>query len=237
MSEMFGIRLAGNGEPDEFYVLKDSALWEWLVSDNTHADPADAAKVIVPAPEGYRFYFYDSLVAEYALTPFDDSSNIAKYYADSININKLYSLMGNLHPVEPAQFYSLGLDPSHIKDIIRPLELEFGIRWKDEEDGSVEHFIGYDVSLLEWLTAENFEPSDRDNYYKVKAPDGYGFLHGSLTYQNDEDGWDDFEYVKSDSPQKDKAEMMVEVLQFVEPSEFESKGISGERILDFTLDT
>lgn len=236
MSDTFGIRLSGNAEQDEFYVLKEKALWDWLIADNSHTDPSDASRVILAAPEGYRFYLYDSLVAEYALTPFDESSNIARFYADSVNINKFYSLMGNLHPVEAAQFESLGLDEYCTADILRPEEELFGVRWKNEEDGTTEHYIGYDRSVFDWIVADNVEPSDRENYYKVKAPDGYGFLYGNLTIQNDEDGWDDFEYVEISSPQKDKAEMVLEMLQFVEPSEFESEGVSEEYILDFILE-
>lgn len=236
MSDTFGIRLSGNGEPDEFYILKEKTLWDWLIADNSHPDPSDSSRVIIAAPEGYRFYLYDSLVADYALTPFDDSSNIARFYADSVDINKFYSLVGNLYSVEAAPFESLELDEYCMTEILRPEEELFGIRWKDEEEGTTEYFVGYDRSLFDWIVADNAEPSDRENHYKVKAPDGYGFLHGNLTVQNEEDGWDDFEYVEISSPQKDKAGMMLELLQFVEPSEFESEGISEEHILDFILD-
>lgn len=236
MGDMFGIRVAGNGEPDEFYVGKNEVLWDWLVAEDYEPDPVNPSEVLLTAPAGHLFH-YGCLIAEYALNIFDDTSRTQAVDANSVGISKFYFLLANLRQVEPVQFYSLGIAPNRITDIIRPMEFElFGIRVKDEEADSSEHYIGYDSSLFDWLMADNCESSDRAAHYKVKAPEGYGFLYGNLSPQNAEDGWDDFEYVKSDSPQNDKALMMLESLQFVEPEEFYSRGISEDRILDFLFD-
>lgn len=236
MGDMFGIRVAGNGEPDEFYVGKNEVLWDWLVAEDNEPDLVNASEVLLTAPTGYLFH-YGCLIAEYALNIFDDTSRTHSVDKDSVDIAKFYFLLANLNQVEPVQFYSLGLDRSRIKDIIRPMEFElFGIRVKDELEGSDGHYVGYDSSLYDWLMADNYEPSDREAHYKVKAPEGYGFLYGNLSPQNAEDDWDDFEYVKSDSPQNDKALMLLESLQYAEPEEFYSRGISEDRVLDFLLD-
>lgn len=236
MGYMFGVRVAGNGEPDECYVGKDEVLWEWLVTENYEPDPANPSNVVITAPAGYLFH-YGCLIAEYALTASDETSRTQIVDANFADVSKVYALLANLRQVEPVQFYSLGLDRSRIKDIIRPMEFElFGIRVKDELGENSQHYVGYDSSLFDWLMADNYGPSDREAHYKVKAPDGYGFLFGNLSPQNAEDGWDDFEYVKSDSPQNDKALMLLESLQYAEPEEFYSRGISEDRVLDFLLD-
>lgn len=234
MGDMFGVRVAGNGEPDEFYVCKDEVLRKWLVAEDYEPDHTNPSNLIVTAPDGYLFH-YGCLIAEYALTASDETSRTQIVDANSASLSKAYALLANVRQVEPVQFYSLGIDRSRITDVIRPMEFEmFGIRAQDER-GTDEHYLGYDSSLFDWLTADNYEQSDRESSYKVKAPEGYVFLYGNISPRNDEDGGDDFDYVTVGSPQNDKALMLLDVLQFVTPREFYSKGINEERILDFLL--
>jgi hypothetical protein len=118
----------------------------------------------------------------------------------------------------------------------------FGIRASELGD-SDEHYVGEDAVLFDWLLADNYEPSDRDSLYLVKAPEGYVFYKGSL-YPKDApeiEGADgknlsDSSYVASGSSQNDKALMLTEgALKFMEPEEFYALGIDEERILDFLI--
>lgn len=118
----------------------------------------------------------------------------------------------------------------------------FGIRASELGD-SDEHYVGEDGVLFDWLLADNYEASDRDSLYIVKAPEGYVFYKDSL-YSKDspeleaEDGKNlsDSAYVTSGSSENDKALMLLEgALKFMEPAEFYSLGIDEDRILDFLI--
>jgi hypothetical protein len=228
----FGIRVAGNGEPDEFYVGNDDVLMEWLLAEDYEADITNPSNLIVTAPAGYLFHD-GFLTPEHALAKNAETGKTTFIYKDFALLAKTYALGAVLRRVEPVQFYSLGFDKSRITDVVRPMEV-FGIRVTELGD-EAEHFIGYDGSLFDWLVADNYEPCDTEGCYRVKAPEGYVFLFGVLHPFHEEDGGDDFEYVKVVSPQTDKALMLLETMEFVEPAEFYARGIDDDRILDFLL--
>lgn len=113
----------------------------------------------------------------------------------------------------------------------------FGILTSEFGEGD-EHYVGTDEVLLEWLLANNYEPSDRDSNYLVKAPIGYKFYEGSLRAVDSPDGGDssDSAYVSFSSPENDKALMLLEgAMTHLEPAEFYSLGIDEERILDYLI--
>lgn len=118
----------------------------------------------------------------------------------------------------------------------------FGIRASELGD-SDEHYVGEDTVLFDWLLADNYEPSDRDELYTVKAPEGYVFYKDNLYSKaapelegTDSKNLSDSAYVTSGSSQNDKALMLMEgALKFMEPDEFDALGIDEERILDFLM--
>lgn len=118
----------------------------------------------------------------------------------------------------------------------------FGIRASELGD-SDEHYVGEDAVLFDWLLEDNYEPSDRDELYTVKAPEGYVFYKDSLypvghpeLEGDDGRNMSDSAYVTSGSSQNDKALMLLEgALKFMEPAEFYALGIDEERILDFLI--
>jgi hypothetical protein len=228
---IFGISVVGNGEPDEFYVGYDEVLRDWLLAEDYEPDPSNPSNLIVTAPVGYLFYYYGSLVPEYALVEGDETSRTSIVAAETALFEKVNSLSGALNQVEPVQFYSFGIDESRITYVVRPDEV-FGIRAGELGD-SVEHYVGHDPSLFDWLVADNYEPCDRESSYKVKAPEGYVFLFDNISPKNEEDGGDEYEYVSIGSPQNDKALMLLEAMQFVSPEEFDSAEINNDRILNF----
>lgn len=118
----------------------------------------------------------------------------------------------------------------------------FGIRTSEIGD-SDEHYIAEDEILLEWLLANNYERSDRDSCYVVKAPEGYAFYRNSLFPKNssalegliDEDVTDS-SYVSFGSPENDKALMLLEeAMENVEPSDFYALDLEEDRILDYLI--
>lgn len=118
----------------------------------------------------------------------------------------------------------------------------FGIRASELGD-SDEHYVGEDEVLFDWLLADNYEPSDRDTLYLVKAPEGYVFYKDSLypvghaeLEGKDGKSMSDSAYVTSGSSQNDKALMLMEgALKFMEPEEFDALNINEDRILDFLM--
>jgi hypothetical protein len=116
----------------------------------------------------------------------------------------------------------------------------FGIRTEEFGEGD-EHYVGADEVLLDWLLANNYEPSDRDSNYLVRAPDGYTFNRGSLVrkeeskLQTSEDV-SDFAYVSFGSPENDKAIMLLDgAMIHVKRAQFDALGIAEERILDYMI--
>lgn len=118
----------------------------------------------------------------------------------------------------------------------------FGIRASELGD-SDEHYIGEDPVLFEWLLSDNYEPSDIDSRYLVKAPEGYIFYKDSLfpitaseVTEDDGTNLSESAHVTSGSSQNDKALMLLEgAMQFMEPKEFYALGIDEDRILDFLI--
>jgi hypothetical protein len=114
--DMFGIRVAGNGEPDEFYVGNDAVLWDWLMADDYEPSPRSDLWLIVEAPVGYRFH-YDNLFPEAELMDADEMSRYSLVMTETARADKAHFLLETLRSVEPVEFYSLGLDKSRILDV------------------------------------------------------------------------------------------------------------------------
>jgi hypothetical protein len=114
----------------------------------------------------------------------------------------------------------------------------FGIRISEFGE-SDEHYVSDSAVLSDWLLANNYEPSDRDSQYLVKAPEGYTFYKGSLV-SNDSPELDDkadvsdYAYVAIGSPENDKALMLLDrAMRHVEPADFYALGIDEDDILDY----
>jgi hypothetical protein len=120
--------------------------------------------------------------------------------------------------------------------------IAFGIRTAEFGD-SDQHYVGDDGSLFDWLISNNYEPSDRDSLYLVKAPDGYLFYKASLFPEDSaevqgDDGKNvsDSAYVTFGSPENDKALMLLEgAMRYVEPDEFYALNLAEDRILDYQI--
>lgn len=113
----------------------------------------------------------------------------------------------------------------------------FGVRISEFGE-SDEHYVSDSAVLLDWLLANNYEPSDRDSQYLVKAPEGYRFQRGSLFPKDSSDLEDedigDFSYVTVGSPENDKALMLLDgSMRNVEPADFYALGIDEDNILDY----
>lgn len=113
----------------------------------------------------------------------------------------------------------------------------FGIRISEFGE-SDEHYVSDNAVLLDWLLTNNYEPSDRDSQYLVKAPEGYVFYRGSLIPNDSRDLEDedtsDYAYVTVGSPENDKALMLLdETMRHVEPADFDALGIEEDDVLDY----
>lgn len=109
--------------------------------------------------------------------------------------------------------------------------------------------ISDDSVLFDWLTADNFIPSDDFTYFKVVAPEGYLFLEedlvpiSTLTAEQiqsvgdeDNDVWSYIDVSRA-YPNIEKANTLIEVvMKDVSPKEFYALNIPEERVLTFTVD-
>jgi hypothetical protein len=103
--------------------------------------------------------------------------------------------------------------------------------------------VGEDGSLFDWLLANNYEPSDRESLYIVRAPDGYAFYKDSIYPEKSAEVTGDdgknvstFTYVTYGSPENDKALMLLEgAIRYVEPDEFYALNLDEDRILDYQI--
>lgn len=112
--------------------------------------------------------------------------------------------------------------------------------------GKVLFWVCQDVALWDWLLEDVYEPSNlpggvRDRMRIVRAPVGYVFQHGTVLLAADLeetqalDGLSDMGHVTAKSPQVDKVLMSVHLLEKISMEEFESLGLSDDRILDAEL--
>lgn len=109
--------------------------------------------------------------------------------------------------------------------------------------------IADDSVLFEWLTADNFIPSDDFTYFKVVAPEGYLFLEedlvpiGTLTAEQiqsvDDEDSDVWSYIDVSRAYRDieKADtLMGVIMKDVSPKEFYALDIPEGRVLTFVID-
>jgi hypothetical protein len=108
---------------------------------------------------------------------------------------------------------------------------------------SDEYYVSEDATLLEWLHANNYGPTDEDSLHSVPAPDGYIFKCGSLYPKDavelkglDESELKETEYVSSGSAENDKAMMLMEgAMKSVSRKEFTALNIPEDLTLEYQI--
>lgn len=129
----------------------------------------------------------------------------------------------------------------------------FGVRMS-EPNYPYNHYVAKDTItddsvLFEWLTADNFIPSDEFTYLKVNAPEGYLFCEEDLVPASeltaeeiqsvDDEDSDIWSYMDVSVAYRhiEKANTLLEmIMKDVSPKEFYDLEIPEERILTFTID-
>lgn len=113
--------------------------------------------------------------------------------------------------------------------------MTFGIITTEAVDNTVEHYVGEDDVLWDWLVADNYEPSVA-GLYIVKAPTGYTF-HQTLLFPTEDYGQGrDRENVSLIGSSKvNKALLLLVSLRFVSSKEFAESNIDPDRIIDIHI--
>lgn len=101
-----------------------------------------------------------------------------------------------------------------------------------DSEGNVEHYVGEDVVLWDWLVADNYETAADGNLFRLTSPVGYEFHAGNLCPVEGYDGGRNSELIGLGSTKDDKALMLLISLRFVSPEEFSELDIDEERVLE-----
>lgn len=113
--------------------------------------------------------------------------------------------------------------------------MTFGIITTEAVDNTVEHYVGEDAVLWDWLQGSNLKLAAGGNLYRLQAPVGYVFYHDNLVPVEDYAGYDggrDSVFVSLGFGKEAKALMLLLSLRFVSPEVFTELGIAKERIIE-----